>query len=214
MLESLDSLIIILLGITPGFVLFLVLRQQTGDSTERAEILVLLQSLLGTAIVYAAIAPLYIVASNNWPEFIPRLTISDVSALNFVQYVGLMLTILILPAIIGWTVGWLLTCQWTQSALSRVKMDSLSRAPSAWDGRVFARKEPAYLIVETDEAYFFGVLDQRGAVGSWSNGGDLYLSPQYLVNDCKEWISMGEGSSVWIRGERIVSVAIRKGESS
>jgi hypothetical protein len=204
------EVLVVILAIVPGFVLFFFLRQKIGAGHQTGETTFALQSLIGSVVVYALIAPLYFWGEGAF-DWIPPLTVAGLSFISWQQYLGLLFSLLIVPAFVGLLIGWLLTHGRTQGFLFWVKLDEFSRAPSAWDARVLARKQPAWVIVETASSFYFGILDERGAVGDSSRSGDLFLSPQYSIDDQKTWHCMGEESGIWIRGDAIVSVQFRMG---
>lgn len=122
----------------------------------------------------------------------------------------LVLSVLVIPNLLGIGLGIMSRTQRVDRVLRRFDLDMFTRTPTAWDAKVFRRKDPCYVIVETSKGEYYGGLDVRGAVGEACRGGDIFIHPQYEVKD-DDWHEIPNGQGVWIAGNSIISVRMLEG---
>ena len=197
------EVLVIVLALVPGFVLFFFLRQKIGESHQTDNSVLVIQSLIGSVLVYALIAPLYLRAEQKL-AWIPSLTVQGITGIDWKQYGGLLLALIVVPAFVGLTIGWVLTHTRAQSLLSWAKLDVFSRTPTAWD-YAFRPGPGKYVIV-----HLYGGGTVGGTFGTTSGVSlrrserDLFLQEIWRVNAEGEFVDRPtRNQGIWISGNAI-----------
>jgi len=169
-IESLNSVLIVIAFIIPGFLAGWVFTLKIPRS-QREFSIVVLESLMFSCFIYGIIIPFYLIGHEIITKSNPRIFASS------------FLVLLVIPILVGYGFASLLQSPWGEKTFMYLGIKSPMR--KAWDHVFSARHKEQFLILVTlnDDTVIGGVWHKGSFASTNPEGEDLFLSVQYELDE-------------------------------
>lgn len=193
-IESFESLIIIIGFLAPGFILFYVRGSFTPRKNYETTTFILQYVFYSLILYFMCLPIIYLCIKSNYHIEHPIRTITIFSSL-----------IIIIPIVLGIVIGIVEQKGLDKKVLNKLGISIIHSTPTAWDYKFSNIKDYSWIIVTTkDDKKFMGYFSTQSFASSEAEERDLYLEKLYTRNeDNTDWILNGQNDGILIKVEEI-----------
>jgi hypothetical protein len=127
------------------------------------------------------------------------------------------LEVLVLPAVLGFSSGWLLSRDWIPSGFRRFALPFAKPAEDAFEIAFLEARTPCFLIISFgDGRQVLGFFGPRSFVGGDRMTGGIHLERLYVLDEAGNWKAAEPARSCWVSlsDARSVEFVIPEGKAN
>jgi hypothetical protein len=219
---TLESLLVLIVWVTPGYFFFNWITHlnpyffKDSDVWKTAVVAVPLSVIV--YLVQGFLWPLIGSMSgmdDSVPSFSSLFFLTDRSErilLSTSEMAFLFSSLAITPHLLGIAAGAALQSRRVQIVLKKLSLDESSMSLSAWDSSLYFRREGAWVVITLDDGeQIGGSLGRAAEIAKSSDGGDVFLQEEWRVEDGYLAEVRYASQGIWVKGETIRSVRLIRG---
>lgn len=203
--SSMDALLIIILVVTPGYILARSTREVIAFDKKSSDIFLLLPTIASGTTIQLLLYPW----SNRVYDFYKDGTLRQHSE-EFTLW-GLS-ALFVVPLILGVVIGQLSNIDWVDSFLDKIGLGYVDRTPSAWD-YVLRLEQSAYVkIYLKDGRVIGGEFSTRSFASTNPDRPDLFLERAWRLDEDHDFSqALVDNWGVWITHDSISHIEFFSG---
>lgn len=155
----------------------------------------------------SALLSYLIVTLLYWVAATPVLAaLTDDSWLSVDDQLLWVVTVFLIPAVLGFAFGLELHAEWFRKLLRRFGINPVHEVANTWDWK-FGRSQVQWVLVSlVDGTRFAGIFDEKSFASSELSERDLYIRYVHKIDENDNWEPPRTEHSVLIRGHSIQTV--------